>query len=147
MSTTDIGLLPTLLDKTRPVLRKNYESNKRAETSQPRQSRQQRHASQSVRVEDQQCHLPGPTFSPAPRFRSRRPNTQAGYFNRISPGVTSSSASLPRVARTSPDPTLKRITTVSFASWGCCCRLHLKSSRVMLLVVVVVFAFGSAVGI
>lgn len=41
--------------------------------------------SQSVTLEDHQCHLPEPTFSPAPRFRLRRPNTQAGYFDRISP--------------------------------------------------------------
>lgn len=112
--------------------------------------------SQSVPLKDHQCHLPEPTFSPAPRFRLRRPNTQAGYFDRISPVLRRvlhacrESRARRRVRHS------KRITTVLFASWGwgwsvtfevksrfdfsCCCRVwfwfgsrHLKCDTTAIL--------------
>lgn len=116
--------------------------------------------SQGVPLEDHQCHLPEPTFSPAPRFRLRRPNTQAGYFDRISPVLRRvlhacrESRARRRVRHS------KRITTVLFASWelggggelsvtfqvksrfdfSCCCRVwflfgsrHLKCDTTAIL--------------
>lgn len=71
MSRTDIGLLQTLQSQ---ITREKYESNKRAETAKP-SYRDSIVKGVNRRVEDQQCHLPGPTFSPAPRFRATRPNT------------------------------------------------------------------------
>lgn len=113
MSTTDIGLLPTSRQTSAKIIRKK--SKQTTETSeQSYRDKQRPKVFRSKTSSDATC--PSQHF-PLRHVSGREgPNTQAGYFNRISPGVTSSSASRPTIARTSD--TQEDYDSLVRLSWG-----------------------------